>query len=39
MDSMRKECKLGYPFLCCDKMILPLKLGEGKLLSLSHFIS
>ena len=31
MDSMKKECKLEYCLLWCDKMIFPLKVGEGKL--------
>ena len=39
MDSMMKECKLSYLLLCSDEMIFTLKLGEGKLWSLNHFIS
>ena len=39
MDSMKKECKLGYLLLCSDEMIFPLKLGESKLWSLNHFVS
>ena len=34
-----KEYKLGYLLVCSDKMIFPLKLEEGKLWSLNHFIS
>ena len=31
--------KLEYLLLWCDEMIFPLKVGEGKLWSLNHFIS